>query len=84
MTYVSVFIKKENGQEISKDEKLEFVKEVLRSRLGVEVHVNSQIVMEITEMVGSMWDDCPMPVAAIDLPDYAEECYRTLLRSQSF
>ena len=83
MTYISVFIKKENGQEISKDEKLEFVKEVLKSRLG-NVPVDSQIVMEVAEMIGSMWDDCPMPVAAIDLPDYAEECYRTLLRSQSF
>lgn len=76
------FIKKDSNKKISKAEKLELVSEILKLRLNVDVSMNSQIVMKIYKKIGSGWDDAPMPVAAIDIPDSIEYFYNEITQTQ--
>lgn len=65
--YISVMLKLDNGDEISESEKHECVRDVLATRLEIRLAEDSKLVGEISDRIGSMWTDLPMPVAAEDI-----------------
>jgi hypothetical protein len=76
--YISVMLKLDNGDEISEREKHDCVCYVLATRLGIRLAEDSQLAGEISDRIGSMWTDLPMPVAAEDIPDSIIAFYNEL------
>jgi hypothetical protein len=68
MGYVETMVKLENGKELSAEDKLDCIRDVLRIHLKVEVSMDSEIVKRISTDIGSMWEDIPMPAASQDIP----------------
>jgi hypothetical protein len=79
MGYYSLMIKLENKEKIEESDKWDFVKECLKIRQRVDVPVNSRIVREISDRIGSAWEDIPMPVAALDLVSLVDDFYEELV-----
>ncbi|MEM0133659.1 MAG: hypothetical protein QXU18_00310 [Thermoplasmatales archaeon] len=75
MGYYSLIAKKENGHEITENDKRDFVADVISIRLSESVRPDDPITARIVAEIGSRWDDLPMPVAAIDLPDLVENYF---------
>ena len=68
MGYLETMVKLENGKELSREDKLDCIRDVLRIHLKVEVSMDSEIVKRISTDIGSMWEDIPMPAASQDIP----------------
>lgn len=68
MGYLETMVKLENGEELSTEDKLDCIRDVLRIHLKVEVSMDSEIVKRISTDIGSMWEDIPMPAASQDIP----------------
>ena len=68
MRYLETMVKLENGKELSAEDKLDCIRDVLRIHLKVEVSMDSEIVKRISTDIGSMWEDIPMPAASQDIP----------------
>lgn len=67
--YINVMLKLDNGDAISEREKRDCVCDVLATRLGIRLAEDSKLAGEISDRIGSMWTDVPMPVAAEDIPE---------------
>ena len=76
--YIGLMLKMDNSDEITESDKYDCVCDILESRLGVKVAVDDPIVREISDRIGSMWADLPMPVAAADIPDAIEMFYKEI------
>ncbi len=75
-----MMLAKDNEETVSEELKLGFVQEVLRDRCNVSVALDDRMVKEIADLIGSMWDDVPMPVASEDLPQMVEDFYHELAK----
>jgi hypothetical protein len=75
MGYLETMAKIENNKELTEEDKLECVADVIKIRLNVKLTKNDKIVKMISDKVGSMWTDTPMPVASQDIPDAIIDFY---------
>lgn len=74
--FVKLMLKLENrAEDVTESEKHACVCDILEQRLGVELSEDDPMVRKISDRVGSMWVDLPMPVAATDIPDSIEMFY---------
>lgn len=76
--YIRLMLKLDNLDEITESDRYDCVCDVLEKRLGVKVTENDKIVRDISDRIGSMWTDLPMPVAAADIPDAIETFYKEI------
>ena len=79
MGYLESMIKLENGKELSEADKLECVADVLNIDFNLKIDKDSEIVKKITDQIGSMWTDAPMPVAWHDIRAAIRESYQSLV-----
>jgi hypothetical protein len=82
MGYYSLMTKLENHEKIEDTDKRRFVSECLKTRQQVDIPEDSMIVREISDRIGSAWEDLPMPVAAFDLASLVDDFYEELVVTQ--
>lgn len=78
--YISAMTRLDNGDEIPEREKHDCVCDILAARLGITLAEDSKLVGEISDRIGSMWTDLPMPVASTDIPESIVMFYNDLIR----
>ena len=70
----TAYIKLEMGKKLTESDKVGFVREIVRLRVGKNILVNGKLAKRISDEIGSSWE-LPMPVAASDLPQLVEEYF---------
>ena len=78
MEYYKVMKERESGIKSSEFNKRHFIVEVLAVRGLAKLNPDDEIVTKIKDRIGTAWEDTPMPVAAIDLPELVEDYFRDL------
>ena len=76
MGYLETMRKMENNRELTEDDKLDCVIDVIKIQLDIELSKDNKIVKQISDQIGSMWTDTPMPVAFLDIPHAIMDFYR--------
>jgi hypothetical protein len=52
-----------------------FILEILDLRFGEKLNPDDDMISEIKNQIGDNWEQIPMPVASVDLPEMVEEAY---------
>jgi hypothetical protein len=79
MGYMEAMLKIDNSDELEEEDKLDCVRDVIKTRLGIDLPVGSGIVKQISDRLGSTWTDSPAPVAFDDIPEQIIYFYKQLV-----
>ena len=78
--YISAMTRLDNGDEIPEREKHDCVCDILAARLGITLAEDSKLVGEISDRIGAICTERPMPVASTDSPESIVRFYNDLIR----